>query len=126
MGLMHDEFFHSAKEKTARCADAAERSLANPGAHEKESMKLIAFEAHAMKGSALTLCAKAVGAQCARLELVANGRCPDPSPTGEDDPHRLVQDIGAKLDQLFAHVAEIERVDSFPLAEAAEKFSDAK
>ena len=89
-------------------------------------MKIIAFEAHAMKGSALTLCAKAVGAQCARLELVANGRCQDPSPTGEDDPHRLVQDIGAKLDQLFAHVAEIERVDSFPLAEAAEKFSDAK
>ena len=126
MGLMHDEFFHSAKEKTARCADAAERALANPDAHEKESMKIIAFEAHAMKGSALTLCAKAVGAQCARLELVANGRCQDPSPTGEDDPHRLVQDIGAKLDQLFAHVAEIERVDSFPLAEAAEKFSDAK
>ncbi len=126
MGLMHDEFFHSAKEKTARCADAAERARANPDAHEKESMKIIAFEAHAMKGSALTLCAKAVGAQCARLELVANGRCQDPSPTGEDDPHRLVQDIGAKLDQLFAHVAEIERVDSFPLAEAAEKFSDAK
>ena len=100
MGLMHDEFFHSAKEKTARCADAAERALANPDAHEKESMKIIAFEAHAMKGSALTLCAKAVGAQCARLELVANGRCQDPSPTGEDDPHRLVQDIGAKLDQL--------------------------
>jgi len=128
MGLMHDEFFHSAKEKTARCADAAERALANPGAHDvqAESMKIIAFEAHAMKGSALTLCAKAVGARCARLELVANGRCQDPSPTGEDDPRRLVQDIGAKLDQLFAHVAEVERVDSFPLAEAAEKFSDAK
>ena len=62
MGLMHDEFFHSAKEKTARCADAAERALANPDAHEKESMKIIAVEAHAMKGSALTLCAKAVGA----------------------------------------------------------------
>ena len=81
MSLMHDEFFHSAKEKTARCADAAERSLANPGAHDvqAESMKIIAFEAPAMKGSALTLCAKA-SAQCARLELVANGRCPIRAP----------------------------------------------
>ena len=82
MGLMHDEFFHSAKEKTARCADAAERALANPDAHEKRSMKIIAVEAHAMKGSALTLCAKAVG----RAVRASGARRQRPVPGSE--PHR--------------------------------------
>ena len=128
MGLMQTEFFHSAKEKTARCAEAAERLRLDPTALVKaESMKTMAFEAHAMKGSALTLCAKTVGAQCARLELVANGRRTDASTDpNEDDPKRLVADIERKLDELFAHVAEIESIDSFPLAQAAERFSDTK
>jgi len=128
MGLMQTEFFHSAKEKTARCAEAAERLRLDPTALVKaESMKTMAFEAHAMKGSALTLCAKTVGAQCARLELVCNGRRTDASPDpNEDDPKRLVADIERKLDELFAHVAEIESIDSFPLAQAAERFSDTK
>ena len=128
MGLMQTEFFHSAKEKTARCAEAAERLRLDPTALVKaESMKTMAFEAHAMKGSALTLCAKTVGAQCARLELVCNGRSTDASPDpNEDDPKRLVADIERKIDELFAHVAEIESIDSFPLAQAAERFSDTK
>ena len=128
MGLMQTEFFHSAKEKTARCAEAAERLRLDPTALVKaESMKTMAFEAHAMKGSALTLCAKTVGAQCARLELVCNGRRTDASPDpNEDDPKRLVADIERKIDELFAHVAEIESIDSFPLAQAAERFSDTK
>ena len=128
MGLMQTEFFHSAKEKTARCAEAAERLRLDPTALVKaESMKTMAFEAHAMKGSALTLCAKTVGAQCARLELVCNGRSTDASPDPtEDDPKRLVADIERKIDELFAHVAEIESIDSFPLAQAAERFSDTK
>ena len=128
MGLMQTEFFHSAKEKTARCAEAAERLRLDPSALVKaKSMKTMAFEAHAMKGSALTLCAKTVGAQCARLELVCNGRRTDASPDpNEDDPKRLVADIELKIDELFAHVAEIESIDSFPLAQAAERFSDTK
>ena len=128
MGLMQTEFFHSAKEKTARCAEAAERLRLDPSALVKEeSMETMAFEAHAMKGSALTLCAKTVGAQCARLELVCNGRRTDASPDpNEDDPKRLVADIELKIDELFAHVAEIESIDSFPLAQAAERFSDTK
>ena len=128
VGLMQTEFFHSAKEKTARCAEAAERLRLDPSALVKaESMKTMAFEAHAMKGSALTLCAKTVGAQCARLELVCNGRRTDASPDpNEDDPKRLVADIELKIDELFAHVAEIESIDSFPLAQAAERFSDTK
>ena len=128
MGLMQTEFFHSAKEKTARCAEAAERLRLDPSALVKaKSMETMAFEAHAMKGSALTLCAKTVGAQCARLELVCNGRRTDASPDpNEDDPKRLVADIELKIDELFAHVAEIESIDSFPLAQAAERFSDTK
>ena len=134
MAVMRDEFLAKAPVQIARCvtnarlADLHGADATDADSREKRdaALKVLAFEAHSMKGASATLHADALSKACHRLERVAKGVPLDAlEPNASDDApgmtfERRTREVADRFAELEADVADLAAITDVDVAAASE------